>query len=158
MKDDEDLHNVVDEPTVRWNSKESIVCGACLPADKAQRIAAMQAASECVIMVGDGANDTAALAIADIGVAIGLNDLASTASDVVIGSGAAPLHKILSLLAVARRTVSVAQIGVRAGMSASCVQMLFAAAGALSPGRAPLCALTAVNICSACALADVVLA
>jgi Cd2+-exporting ATPase len=58
--------------------------GGCLPEEKVARVRELQAAGECVMFVGDGTNDTLALATADIGVAMGSGtDVARSAADVV---------------------------------------------------------------------------
>ena len=77
-----------------------------LPADKVNYIKELQRDGKCVAMIGDGINDSAALAQADLGVAMGGgSDIAiSTAMSTIVSSD---LRKVPELVTLSRRTVRI---------------------------------------------------
>ncbi|MBL4941273.1 MAG: copper-translocating P-type ATPase [Colwellia sp.] len=75
-----------------------------LPQDKATKIAELQASGEIVGMTGDGINDAPALALANVGFAIGTGtDVAIESADVTLMRGS--LHGLADAIAVSKATL-----------------------------------------------------
>jgi len=102
------------------------------PADKVDAVRAMRKQG-VTIMVGDGVNDAPALAVADVGVAMGARDAtaSSEAADVVLAVDR--LDRLGEAMRIARRSRSIALQSVLAGMGLSLAAMLVAAGGWLVP-------------------------
>ena len=75
-----------------------------LPEDKSNKVAELQAQGEIVGMTGDGINDAPALALANVGFAIGTGtDVAIESADITLMRGS--LHGLADAIAVSKATL-----------------------------------------------------
>ena len=103
-----------------------------LPADKADAVAALQARGARVAMVGDGVNDSAALATADIGMAMGTgSDAAIEAGDLTLVRG--DLGVVPAALRLSARTLSIIRQNLVWAFGYNVAAIPLAAAGLLNP-------------------------
>lgn len=103
------------------------------PEDKMAALREMSAMGSAVMMVGDGINDAPALASASVGVAMGGYGagIATDAADVVIT--VENVERVADVIGIGRRMVRVAREGILLGIGASCVFMLLASFGFITP-------------------------
>lgn len=101
------------------------------PQGKIEMLQSVAKVNRPLIMVGDGVNDAPALAIADTGIAIGLNGstAATDSADVVILRGG--LDQITNALTISRETMNVAKQAVLIGIFICVVLMAIAAFGVI---------------------------
>jgi Cu+-exporting ATPase len=104
---------------------------ACWPHEKALRVGTLRDEGHTVVMVGDGGNDAAALATANVGISVGAGGLAAESASVALMND--DLENVARLIEMSRRVVKIAKNTVGYGMSLSMCQMVLAAFGIIPP-------------------------
>lgn len=125
-----------DNATVAHRIAEQVGIGEVIaeatPADKVAAIKRLQAAGKVVAMAGDGVNDAAALAAADLGLAMGTGtDVAIEAADLTVMRG--DLRAAVDAIRLSRRTLRTIKTNLFWAFGYNVAALPLAASGMLNP-------------------------
>ncbi|MEB3372068.1 heavy metal translocating P-type ATPase [Saccharopolyspora mangrovi] len=108
------------------------VIAEVMPADKVEVVKRLQGEGKAVAMVGDGVNDAAALAQADLGLSMGTGtDIAIEAGDLTLVRG--DLRAAVDAIRLSRRTLKTIQGNMFWALAYNVAALPLAAAGLLNP-------------------------
>jgi heavy metal translocating P-type ATPase len=107
--------------------------GELLPEDKVAHVRRLEKAGEKVLMVGDGTNDAPALSSATVGVALasGGGGITAEAADVVLLAD--DPSRVVTAIAISRRTLHLARQSIWVGLGLSACAMAAASLGYVPP-------------------------